>query len=280
MLALFGLCLLTSLVLSLVGATTQFTGSSSGGIGAGLRDDFDDAADSDVLSSGPKKPASTRRRATATAALLQEKVRLASGAHSVVCAALFPPPRGSGAAPYYGAHGGGYNYSFASSTGAGLAGGSSRPPQYCCLVPPRASIKKAKPAVPAYTPSTHAASSDSGGLTRAALLLTAETAGDARAQAGAAAAKRSKRRVQGDNEGAGSDGGVVTGADGSQWTLGPPSAWQWTCLPSFVIAGTQKSGSTALAAFLLDHPQVEWKKKDERKRERGAHLLVRKTLTG
>jgi hypothetical protein len=102
-----------------------------------------------------------------------------------------------------------------------------------------------------------------GSTTRAALLLTAETAGDPRAQTSedvqghdAEALSSGSRSNEGEID---SEGGVVTGADGSQWTLGPVSSWQWSCLPSFIIAGTQKSGSTALSAFLLDHPQVTLK---------------------
>ncbi len=49
---------------------------------------------------------------------------------------------------------------------------------------------------------------------------------------------------------------TVTSSDGSQWTVPPAREWTWKCLPSFIVAGTQKSGSTALAAYLLAHPQV------------------------
>jgi len=282
MLFLFGLCLLTTLVFSLVGASSQFESSTRSGSSSSswFLGDSNEATDGEVYSSGPKKPPSTKRRITESVNLLQERMRKASGAHNVVCKALYPPPlppRSSVATePFYGAHGGGYNYSFtAAGTKAGstVGSGRSRPPQFCCLVPQRAAIKKAKPAVPAYTPSSSSSQSNSrknlaekvkdtfmaGSTTRAALLLTAETAGDPRAQ--------TTEDMQGDRtldsgssssgeEEADNEGGVVTGADGSQWTLGPITSWQWSCLPSFVIAGTQKSGSTALSAFLLDHPQV------------------------
>lgn len=289
-LLLFGLCVLTSFVFSLVGASSLFDSSSNIESSGSFRFQGgpNEATDGEVYSSGPKKPASTKRRIAESVNLLQERMRKASGAHSVVCKALYPPPlppRGSAAsALFYGAHGGGYNYSFTADgnkAGSTRVSGSSRPPQFCCLVPQRAAIKKAKPAVPVYTPSSSSSSSSAksnsrknlaekvkdkfmaGSTTRAALLLTAETAGDPRAQTSedvqghdAEALSSGSRSNEGEID---SEGGVVTGADGSQWTLGPVSSWQWSCLPSFIIAGTQKSGSTALSAFLLDHPQVTLK---------------------
>jgi hypothetical protein len=35
-----------------------------------------------------------------------------------------------------------------------------------------------------------------------------------------------------------------------------PSFWEFACLPSFVIVGAQKSGSSALFGYMLRHPSV------------------------
>jgi len=153
----------------------------------------------------------------AAARRLAERVGNASGARQVRCLHLKPPH-------------GGYNFSFAAQKDPKKRPTRSTGIQYCCLSPRREDIVKSRSAPPragasaaetaaSFTFSTHGASGGS--------YL--------------------------DSDGRGP---LVTGADGSQWTLGMVGRWEWKCLPSFVVAGTQKSGSTALTAYLLSHPQV------------------------
>lgn len=45
--------------------------------------------------------------------------------------------------------------------------------------------------------------------------------------------------------------------------VGSSESFEVKCLPSFIIAGTQKSGTTVLSAFLANHPSVSFARKKE-----------------
>lgn len=113
-----------------------------------------------------------------------------------------------------------YNYSFSSSSK--LKGIRGR--QWCCLTPNMRDIVKVKHA-PKSKDSPSSTASSMGSLSGGSHIPYSNTS-------------------------------IITGKDGSEWRVPQKEQWSWKCLPSFIVAGTQKSGSTALSAYLLAHPQV------------------------
>lgn len=112
-----------------------------------------------------------------------------------------------------------YNYSF-SSPSKGIRGR-----QWCCLTPNMRDIVKVK----------SAPKKGSHGATSATSISTTPYEG---------------------HETQNLNSTIITGKDGSEWRVPLVEKWSWKCLPNFIVAGTQKSGSTALSAYLLAHPQV------------------------